>query len=120
MDRSKEEYIHMKRDIMDRKCTFKPKLNKLSQRIVNSIRQESGSTRRSGSGSRTTEEVFNKLYEDSKQHKKRLKAMTKKLLKNSSPSFKHSISSNKTSKQKDFESKNSSYLRKLEKHRKDH
>ena len=79
--------MKMKQETMKKECTFKPQLSKLTRKIMSKKRQGSLSSKRSNSGSRKNEEVFNKLYEDSKEHKKRLKYMARKLLKNTKSSF---------------------------------
>ncbi|CAI2385993.1 unnamed protein product [Moneuplotes crassus] len=103
---------------IERECTFKPKLNKLSRKIVKSIRGDSLSSRKSGSGSRTSKEIFNKLYEDSKEHKKRLELMTKKAQK-SSPNFKPEISTSRTTKSKDNNKRSFLCPKQFEKFRKE-
>lgn len=117
LDRSKEEYIKMKQ-IQSKDCTFKPQLNKVTQHIVESKRK-SVSSKGSNSASKTREEVFTNLYNYSKSHNKRLENFAQKLLKKQCP-FKPTLNSSRSTKSKDFESKRKEYLKKLEKHRREH
>jgi len=51
--------VKMKQETMKKECTFKPQLSKLTRKIMSKKRQGSLSSKRSNSGSRKNEEVFN-------------------------------------------------------------
>lgn len=118
LDRSKEEYIKIKKKLEKRDCTFKPRLNKVSQELA-AKRKESLSSQRSNSDSKTKDEVFTKLYTDSLEHSKRIETLAQKLMKKQCPT-KPTLGSSKSTKPKDFEESKKKYLRMLEKHRREH
>ena len=116
IERTMDEYIKMKQMLESSECTFRPKLNKVSEKLSGKRKK---SESRSNSGGRSKNEVFDKLYEDSKSHGKRLEAYTQRMLKKSCP-FKPSLANSKSFKSKDFETKRNIYLKKLIKHKKEH
>lgn len=119
LERSKDEYIKMKQEIVDKECTFKPQLNRVTKKIVKSKRVGSNSSLRSNSGSKN-EEVFSKLYEDSKEHKKKINKIAQSMLKSSDINNKKSLNTSRSTKLKDFELKRQSFLKNLQCKRKDH
>lgn len=108
----------MKQETADKECTFKPQLNRVTKKIVKSRRLGSNSSLRSNSGSKN-EEVFSKLYEDSKEHKKRINKIAQGILKSTDFSSKKSLNTSRPTKLKDFESKRLSLLKNMQSKRKD-
>jgi hypothetical protein len=83
----------MKQDIMEKECTFKPQINRVTKKITRSKRVGSYSSRHSNSVSQTNREVFNKLYEDSKEDKKKIGTVAHSILKSSTNNSKHTLNS---------------------------
>lgn len=111
----------MKQEILEKECTFKPQINRVTKKIARSKRLGSNSSKHSNNGSQTNKEVFNKLYEDSKEDKKKISTVAHSILKSSTNnSSKQMFNSSRSTKLKDFKSKRLVYMKKQQNIRNEH
>ena len=118
IEKTMDEYVRMKQMLDTNECTFKPKLNNVSRKISKK-RKQSVSSKRSASGQRSRDEIFNRLYEGSSAHTKKVDAYTQKKIQKALVN-KPILKTSKSISSKEFEAKKNMYLRKFEKHRNNH
>lgn len=106
-DKTRDEYIRIKQQLYKTECTFKPHLNNRSREIA------SNSSNRSGSGKRTNDAIYDRLYQDAKDHQHRLEHYSRSQLKKNYP-FKPSVlNTSRSTKAKDFDKYRKQYLKKV-------
>lgn len=81
VDRSKDEYILMKQNLIKDEYTFKPRINKHSEQLASSKRSKSASSVSQGKSSKNNnEDIHDRLYNESLEQSKRKLAMTYKFI----------------------------------------